>query len=150
MLRAGSVLTNVLVCTVDGSVDLASRWGNGPLVVGYHHLRCDSCQLAAIELSCLAPEVARLGGEIVIIYADPVDEVVRTCAERRTQALCASDSRGVFRSLAGDGHSPGRGHATFVVDRRGRVVYLQSTHVVGGPARMDVVADAVRAAHGAV
>jgi peroxiredoxin len=143
------VLTNVAVRTADGAVDLATKWSRGPLVVGYHHLRCDMCQLAGIELSCLAPRIAVLGGEIVIVYPDQVDEVARTCAERRTQAVCASDSRGVLRRLAGKCDAPGRGPATFVVDRSGRVVYLHSTHSMNASTRMGGVADAVRAAHDA-
>ncbi len=143
----------ITVTTPGGPVDLRDLWTRGPLVVAFHRMWCPFCQQAALELSSLAPHLAGVGGQAVIAYREGLDDVASACTERHTQALCVSDAdRALERAVdlrpfglaryaafnparlvrarrAGARvHMPStsvlQGRATFVVDTRGRVVYV--------------------------
>jgi peroxiredoxin len=152
-LRVNDRFPAITVTTSAGPVDVRDLWTRGPLVVAFHRMWCPFCQQAALELSSLAPYLAGVGGQAVIVYREGLDDVASACAERHTQALCVSDADraleravdlGQFglahyaafnparlvraRRAGARAHLPGsnvlQGRATFVIDTGGRVVYV--------------------------
>lgn len=162
------------VLSVEGPVDLARMWSQGPLVIAFHRMWCPFCQHAAIQLTDAASELERLGAAAVIVYREDVTTVAGACEGRGTKALCLSDQHRtlehavgldrfkLFRYVAfsprrvwaaraagakvGLGSNVLQGRGTYVVDRTGTVVYAHQAKTAADIAPIDDVVAAARSA----
>ncbi len=151
-IAVGDRFPAVTVDTVDGSMDLAAKWSQGPLVIAFHRIWCPFCQQAATQLSAALPQLKQFGADAVIVYREDTSKVAEVCTERHTTPTCASDPAQTlekavelqrFRLLKYAAFGPGKliramrdrskvrgvkpdtlqGRGTFVVNPHGRVVY---------------------------
>lgn len=172
-IGVGDRFPAVNVLSVEGPVDLARAWSQGPLIIAFHRMWCPFCQQAAIQLTDAASEFKRLGAVTVIVYREEVAKVASTCEDRRTKALCVSDrhrsledavalnrfnpfryvafsparlwaARAAGAKVGGMGSNVLQGRGTYVVDRTGTVVYAHQARTAADIAPIDDVVAAVR------
>jgi peroxiredoxin len=172
-IGVGDRFPGVKVQSLEGPVDLAQLWSHGPLVIAFHRMWCPFCRQAAIQLNDAAPELERLGGAAVIVYREDIEKVADACADRRTEALCASDehhsledavgldrfnplryvafsprrilaARRAGATVGGMGSNVLQGRGTYVVDRGGSAVYAHQARTAADIAPIDDVIAAVR------
>lgn len=167
-LRIGDPFPRIPLTTVDGRLDLADRWRDGPVVVAFHRLWCPFCQQATIEMAGRADEL----GAVVLVYPQDAADVAATCAGRGLPFTCASDPGRALEHAAGvprmrparylRGATPARavaalrsgarphrptsdpfqGRGTFVLAPGGAVAYV---HLATGVADLAPVEDLVAA-----
>lgn len=92
-LNAGDVFpTNIAVQAPTGTVTLAEKLAQGPLVVAFHRLWCPFCQQAARELREVGEQLDAYSAQVVIVYREGVDTVDASCVDRGIPFDCLSDT----------------------------------------------------------
>jgi peroxiredoxin len=102
-IGVGDRFPAVEVLSVEGPVDMARLWSQGPVVVAFHRMWCPFCQQAAIQLTDVAAELERLGAVVVIVYREELAKVADACEERGTSAFCVSDQHRSLEDAVGLG-----------------------------------------------